>query len=59
LLEPIIQAVVDQFDASFQPAVQQRLVQRRPLEITGLFGPIVRPTPPWDWKEPTLRRWPA
>jgi hypothetical protein len=40
LLEPIIQAVVDQFDAAFQPALQQRFIQRRPLEITGLFGPI-------------------
>ena len=31
---------MDQFDASFQPGVQQRFVERRPLEITGLFGPI-------------------
>ena len=29
---------MDQFDASFQPAPQQRWVERRHLEITGLFG---------------------
>jgi hypothetical protein len=40
LLQPIIQAVVDQFDASFQPAVPQRLVERRHLEVTGLFGSV-------------------
>lgn len=40
LLQPIIQAVVNQFDASFQPEAPQRFVERRPLEITGLFGPV-------------------
>ncbi|SPF38300.1 conserved hypothetical protein [Candidatus Sulfotelmatobacter kueseliae] len=40
LLQPIIQAVVDQFDAAFQPAVPQRLVERRHLEVTGLFGSV-------------------
>lgn len=38
LLQPVVQALADQFDASFQPRPGQRLVQRRPLEITGLFG---------------------
>jgi len=40
LLQPIIQAVVDQFDASFQPGVCQRFVERRHLEVTGLFGSV-------------------
>ena len=40
LLQPVVQALVDQFDASFQPRPTQRLVQRRPLEIAGLFGPM-------------------
>lgn len=34
----MIQALIDQFDASFQPAPGQRFVERRHLEITGLFG---------------------
>lgn len=38
LLQPLVQALVDQFDASFQPGPQQRRVERRHLEITGLFG---------------------
>lgn len=38
LLEPVIQALVDQFDASFEPGPEQRFVERRHLEITGLFG---------------------
>ncbi len=38
LLQPVVQALVDQFDASFQPGPRQRLVERRHLEITGLFG---------------------
>jgi hypothetical protein len=38
LLQPVIQALVDQFDASFTPASEQRFVERRHLEITGLFG---------------------
>jgi len=40
LLQPVVQALVDQFDASFQPRPKQRWVERRPLEITGLFGPM-------------------
>jgi hypothetical protein len=38
LLQPVVQALVDQFDASFQPGPRQRLVERRHLGITGLFG---------------------
>ena len=38
LLQPVIQTLVDQFDASFQPSPKQRFVERRHLEITGLFG---------------------
>jgi hypothetical protein len=38
LLQPVVQALVDQFDASFQPGPKQRFVERRHLEITGLFG---------------------
>jgi hypothetical protein len=38
LLQPVVQALVDQFDTSFQPGPKQRLVERRHLEITGLFG---------------------
>ena len=38
LLQPVIQALVDQFDASFQPGPRQRFIERRHLEITGLFG---------------------
>lgn len=38
VLEPVVQALVDQFDASYQPSPKQRLVERRPLGITGLFG---------------------
>lgn len=35
-----MQALVDQFDASFQPGPNQRWVERRHLEITGLFGSL-------------------
>jgi len=38
LLQPVVQALVDQFDASFQPGSKQRWVERRHLEVTGLFG---------------------
>ena len=38
MLQPVIQALVDQFDVSFTPASEQRFVERRHLEITGLFG---------------------
>lgn len=38
LLQPVVQALVDQFDASFQPGPKQRWIERRHLEITGLFG---------------------
>jgi hypothetical protein len=38
LLEPVIQALVDQCDASFQAAPSQRFAGRRPLQIQGLFG---------------------
>jgi hypothetical protein len=38
LLQPVVQALADQFDASFQPGPKQRWVERRHLEITGLFG---------------------
>jgi hypothetical protein len=38
LLQPVVQALVDQFDTSFQPGPKQRRVERRHLEITGLFG---------------------
>ena len=40
LLQPIVQALVDQFDASFEPVPSQSFVERRHLEITGLFGPM-------------------
>ena len=40
LLQPVVQALVDQFDASFQPSPRQRLVERRSLAITGLFGAL-------------------
>jgi hypothetical protein len=36
----VVQSLVDQFDASFQPGPQQRFIERRPLGITGLFGPM-------------------
>lgn len=38
LLEPVVQALVDQYDASFQPPPRLRWIERRPLEIQGLFG---------------------
>ena len=38
MLQPVVQALVDQFDASFEPSPEQRFVERRHLEITGLFG---------------------
>lgn len=34
----MVQALVDQFDASFQPSPKQRWVERRHLGITGLFS---------------------
>lgn len=40
LLQPVVQALVDQFDSSFEPGAKQRFVDRRHLEITGLFGPM-------------------
>ncbi len=40
LLQPVIQALVDQFDAAFEPGTGQRFVERRHLEITGLFGAL-------------------
>jgi hypothetical protein len=38
VLEPVVQALVDQFDASFQPKPNQKCFGRRPLGIKGLFG---------------------
>ena len=40
LLQPVVQGLVDQFDTSFQPGPRQRFIERRHLEITGLFGPM-------------------
>ena len=40
LLQPIVQALVDQFDAAFEPGPKQIFIERRHLEITGLFGPM-------------------
>jgi hypothetical protein len=40
LLEPVVQYLVDQFDASFQPHPKQRFIERRTLDIQGLFGPM-------------------
>ena len=40
LLEPVVQSLVDQFDASFQPSPPQRFAGRRPFRIQGLFGLI-------------------
>ena len=40
LLQPVVQALADQVDASFQPGPKQRWVERRHLEITGLFGSL-------------------
>jgi hypothetical protein len=40
LLQPIVQALVDQFDASFQASPKQLFIERRHLEISGLFGPM-------------------
>ena len=44
LLQPVLQALADQFDASFQPRPTQRFAGRKPLQIQGLFGwtPITR-----------------
>jgi len=44
LLQPILQALADQFDASFEPGPTQRFAGRRPLQVQGLFGwmPITR-----------------
>lgn len=44
LLQPVLQALADQFDASFQPRPTQRYAGRKPFQIQGLFGlmPIVR-----------------
>ena len=33
-----MQTLVDQFDAAFQPGPGQRFIERRHLEVTGLFG---------------------
>jgi len=38
LLEPVVQFLADQFDASFEPGPSMRWVERRPLGIQGLFG---------------------
>jgi hypothetical protein len=38
LLQPVLQALADQFDASFQAAPTQRFAGRKPLQIQGLFG---------------------
>lgn len=38
LLEPVLQAVIDQCDASFQPRPGQRFAGRKSLQIQGLFG---------------------
>lgn len=38
LVQPVVQFLVDQFDASFQPGPKQRFIERRPLQIQGLFG---------------------
>lgn len=40
VLRPVMQALIDQFDASFEPAPTQRFIGRRWLEVTGLFGPM-------------------
>lgn len=40
VLEPVVQALVDQFDASFQCGSGQKFFGRRPLQIEGLFGPM-------------------
>lgn len=40
ILEPVVQALVDQFDASFQCGPKQKFFGRRPLQIDGLFGPM-------------------
>ena len=40
VLQPVVQNLVDQFDASFQAGPRQRFVDRRHLEISGLFGPM-------------------
>jgi hypothetical protein len=37
-LGPVIQALADQFDSSFQPGPSQRYAGRRALSIQGLFG---------------------
>jgi hypothetical protein len=38
LLQPVLQALVDQIDASFQPRPTQRFAGRKPLQAQGLFG---------------------
>ncbi len=38
VLEPVVQFLANQFDASFQPGLKQRFIERRPLSIQGLFG---------------------
>lgn len=40
MLQPVVQALVDQGDASFQPRPRQRFAGRRPLLIQGLLGHI-------------------
>lgn len=38
LLQPVLQALADQFDASFQAVPTQRFAGRKALQIQGLFG---------------------
>lgn len=38
MLQPVIQALVDQLDGSFEAGPGQRFIERRHLQITGLFG---------------------
>lgn len=38
LLQPVLQALADQFDASYQPRPTQRSAGRKPFQVQGLFG---------------------
>lgn len=38
LLQPVLQALADQFDTAFQPRPAQRYAGRKPLQVQGLFG---------------------
>lgn len=40
LLQLVMQALVDQHDASFQAGPKDVYIEQRPLDITGLFGPM-------------------